>query len=451
MQHTAVELAELIRTRQVSPVEVVRQVLDRIDREDPRLHSFVTVDHEGALEAARRAERSDPIGPLHGVPVAVKDLSLTRGLRTTFGSLLHRDFVPDVDSLSVERLRRAGAVIVGKTNTPEFGYKGVTDNRLGPPTVNPWNRERTAGGSSGGSAAAVAAGLVPLAEGTDGAGSIRIPAAFCGVVGMKPTFGRVPRHPVPDLYYTLSHTGPITRTVADAVLMLEVLAGPDPRDPWCLTERMVEEPEPRRVAWSPDLGYAQVEPEVARVALEAVRRLPYEVEEAHPGFPDPEEVELGIWRTVYAARFGPLQPEVRERMDPLLAEIVDEGMAMPAWELAKQSLERTRLYETLERFFRRFDLLVTPTMPVEAFPVTRQRPESVDKPTLFGWTPFTYPFNLAGLPAVTVPAGRTAGGLPVGLQIVGRRGADRQVLQAAAAFERASSSADSLVGTPGTA
>lgn len=436
MTGTAVELAALIRNREVSPVEVVQAALDRIDRLDPDLRAFVTVDYEGALAAAREAERSEPAGPLHGVPVAVKDLSLTRGLRTTFGSLLHRDFVPDQDSVSVERLRAAGAILVGKTNTPEFGYKGVTDNRLGPPTVNPWNRERTAGGSSGGSAAAVAAGLVPLAEGTDGAGSIRIPACFCGVVGLKPTFGRVPRHPVPDLYYTLSHTGPIACTVADAALMLEVLAGPDSRDPWSLDDFPAAR-EPRRVAWSPDLGYAQVEPEVARVAREAVARLPYEVEEADPGFPDPEEVELGIWRTVYAARFGPLPPEVRERMDPLLAAIVDEGMAMPAWELAKQSLERTRLWETLERFFGRYDLLVTPTMPVEAFPASQQRPDTVDKATLFGWTPFTYPFNLTGLPAVTVPAGLTRSGLPVGLQIVGRRGADRQVLLAAAAFERA--------------
>lgn len=437
MLPNAVELAARIRAREISPVEVVRDALDRIERLDPALRAFVTIDPEGALAAAREAERTPPVGPLHGVPVAVKDLSLTRGLRTTFGSLLHRDFVPDQDSVSVERLRRAGAVIVGKTNTPEFGWKGVTDNRLGPPTVNPWNRERTAGGSSGGSAAAVAAGMVPLAEGTDGAGSIRIPAAFCGVVGMKPTFGRVPRHPVPDLYYTLSHTGPLTRTVADAELMLEVLAGPDPRDPWCLTEAMGEALPPRRVAWSPDLGYARVEPEVARVALAAARKLPWELEEAHPGFPDPEDVELGIWCTVYAARFGELDPAQRGLMDPGLVEVIDQGMRMPASELARGSLARTRLWETVERFFRTYDLLVTPTMPVVAFPASQQHPLPVDKPTLFGWTPFTYPFNLTGLPALTVPAGLTSEGLPVGLQIIGRRGADRQVLAAGAAFEQA--------------
>ncbi len=443
-EYSAAELASLIRRRELSPVEITEHYLRRIDALNPKLNAFITVDYEGAIAAAREAESSPPQGPLHGVPVAVKDLSLTKGLRSTSGSLTLKDNIPSVDSVSAERIREAGGIIIGKTNTPEFGYKGVTDNRLGEPTLNPWDTSRTSGGSSGGSAAAVAAGLAPVAEGTDGAGSIRIPAGFCGVVGIKPSFARVPRYPIPDIYYTLSHTGPIARTADDAALLLDVLSGYDKRDPLSMTEPLrlsPYAPEPLRIAWSPRLNYAPLEPEIEAITEKAALKLceaGHSVERADPDITDPEPLELNIWNTVYAARYGPLEEPMRSLFTPELAEIVDEGMRLPAWRLCKDSIERTKLYYEMEKFFGTFDLLLTPTLPVEAFPVEKQRPETVEgRPitTLFGWTPFTYPFNLTGQPAVTVPAGLTASGLPAGLQIIGPRGSEALIMQVARQFE----------------
>lgn len=466
-QYSATELAVLIRKRKLSPVEIVKSLLERIDKLNPSLNAFTTVDYEGALQAAKVAENTPPTGPLHGIPVAIKDLSYTKGLRTTCGSLTLKDNVPEVDSISVERIRRAGAIIIGKTNTPEFGYKGVTDNRLGAPTRNPWNTGRTSGGSSGGSAAAVAAGLVPLAEGTDGAGSIRIPASFCGVVGLKPSFARVPRTPIPDIWYTLSHTGSIARTVADAALLYDVLAGPDPRDPLSYTtiERCdnlhptvaledwdapylkagagvghTEIGNRMTIGYSPDLGYAAVDPEVAQIVAQAAHELAslHEVVDANVSVEDPEQIELNIWNAVYAARYGPLKSPTRDLFTPELAGLVDEGMRLSGFELYHDSIARTKLYYTMAEYFVHHDLLITPTMAVEAFPIEQQRPAEINgRPmtTLFGWTPFTYPFNLTGQPAVTVPVGLTASGLPVGMQIIGGRGQEKKVLTVAQQYE----------------
>ncbi|MBQ7569114.1 amidase [bacterium] len=469
-EYSALDLAELILSKQLSPLELTKHCLQRIEKYSSELNAFITVDAQGALLAAQKAESQSPAGLLHGLPIAIKDLSLTKGLRSTSGSLLQKDYVPDEDSVAVARVRQAGAIIVGKSNTPEFGYKGVTDNRLLPPCANPWDTSRTSGGSSGGSAAAIAAGLCPLAEGTDGAGSIRIPAGFCGAVGVKPSFARVPRYPIPDIYYNLSHTGPITSTVADAILLLAVQSGPDLRDPLSITDSLFAAPEceqleravspsqfyralrdfvtvtdrdPKlRLAWSADLGYAPVEPEIQAICQQAAQKLTqlgHSIDEDCPSFSDPEPIELNIWNTVYAERYAPLSPETRAQLTPELAGLIDLGTQVSAYQMGRDAMERTKLYYKTQSFFERYDVLITPTLPVEAFPKTMQRPQSIaGRPitTLFGWTPFTYPFNLTGQPAVTVPAGLTAHGLPAGIQLIGPRGSEMRLLKLASQFEQ---------------
>ena len=440
----AVELAQKIRAKELSPVEVVGAFLERIDKFNSRLNAFITVDPEGALKAAREAEEYPSDRPLHGVPVAIKDLSYTEGMRTTCGSLTLKDNIPNCDSISVTRVRQAGGIVIGKTNTPEFGYKGITNNRVFGTTFNPWELTRHAGGSSGGSACAVAAKLAPLAEGTDGAGSIRIPASFCGVVGFKPSFAMVPRYPIPDLYYTLSHTGPLARHVEDAALLFEVLAGVSSHDN--LSMNPVDWPKTAqdrlKIAYSPTLNYAAVEDEVAQTVAEGAlkfKELGYEVMEENPPIPeDPEPIELNIWNTVYASRYAPLNDRMRELLEPEMVEIIEEGMKLPTYKYSQDSIKRTKLYYIMDEFFERYDLMITPTMPLEAFDYHLERPQTVGGRvinTLFGWTPFTYPFNLTGLPAITVPAGLSAAGLPIGLQIVGPRGSDRLILQVAKRFE----------------
>ncbi len=410
---TAVELTELLKRREISPRELQEHYLRRIEERNPELSCY--------LHVAREPIPDELPGPLYGLPVAFKDLTPVKNMPCTSGSLLYRDFVPEIEAAVVERTRRAGGIVLGKTNTPELGYKGVTDNQLAPPCRNPRDPRRTAGGSSGGAACAVAAGLAPLAEGTDGAGSIRIPASFCGVVGHKPTRGLVARFPVPDAFYTLSHIGPIARTVHDCALFLDVLAGHDPRDPLSLRNQTrflegLQEPlGSLRLAWSPDLGYARVDPDVLGRLQPLVERLG--AEQVKLDWPDPEPLELDLWALTYAGRFEP-----DPRLDPELQEIIRYGQRLPAARAGQVSVQRTEFYSRVHRLFQEYDLLLTPTMPCGAFPVEQQRPPGVD--TLFGWTPFTYPFNLTGHPALTVPAALDADGMPLGLQIVGRLGAD---------------------------
>jgi Asp-tRNA(Asn)/Glu-tRNA(Gln) amidotransferase A subunit family amidase len=413
---SAHELARRIRSKEISPVEVMEALLDRIAALNPSINAYCTLAAEVSILSG------EPLGPLHGVPVSVKDLIFTRRLLTTAGSRLLADHVPEEDAVAVERLRGAGAIIVGKTNTPEFGFKGVTDNPLFGVTRNPWDLSRTPGGSSGGAGAAVAAGLGPLALGSDGGGSIRIPASFCGIYGLKPSFGRVPSGPGLPGWETLSHTGPLTRTVRDAALMLDVLAGPDDRDRHSL-------PAPAgppflaacddgiagfSVAWSADLGHGHVDPEIADLCADAAVRfeaLGCHVEVVVPTWEDPEP----IFRTLAA------------------------GEAYAAYRDRLESGERLEFWGEVQRFLARFDLLITPTVAVapfalDALPIREIAGTAVSP---LGWTPFTYPFNLTGQPAASVPAGFTAAGLPVGLQIVGRRHADRTVLAASAAWEAA--------------
>ena len=449
---SAVELAERYRSRDLSPVEVVEAVLARIERLNPTLNAFCTVTAEGARAEARAAERrlaaGEPRGPLDGVPLSVKDNFATAGLRTTSGSLLLRDNVPTVDAPAVERARAAGAVILGKTNTPEFAWRGSTDNRLFGPTRNPWDSARTPGGSSGGAASAVAAGLGPIALATDGAGSIRIPASFCGLFGLKPSFGRVPFYPPAGASELIAHAGPIARTVRDAALLLDATAGPDPRDQWSLPAREGSFAAAcdggiagLRVAWSPDLGHIPVDPDVAtlceRVAG-AFADLGCRVEGADPPILDPLPVLQTIYTAGQVGNHGRRPPEELAQMDPDLVALIEEGRRLSAADYLQAVIARQAIADGFRRHFERFDLLLTPTLAVPAFELGIVGPERVDGRPIphLGWT-LCFPFNFTGAPAATVPCGFTSSGLPVGLQIVGRRHDDAGVLRAAAAYEAA--------------
>ncbi len=449
---SALDLSRLYRRGELTPNELVDSLLQRIDELDPRLNAFVEVLADEARAAASAAAQAlqagNDRGLLHGVPVAIKDQINIKGVRVTFGTPLLEHQVADEDAPLVQRLRAAGAIILGTTNMPEFGWQGHSWSPLWGMTHNPWNLERSAGGSSAGSAAAIAAGLAPFALGSDGAGSIRIPASFCGVFGLKPTYGRVPMYPV-SVSELVTHYGPMSRSVRDAAAMLDVMAGPDPRDPFCLPppdESYLAACEGGieglKVAWSPDLGYAKVDPEVARLTEAAAHRfldLGCYVEEATPGFPDP------IWSadqhlTAGAAnRAWDKLPEWRDRMDPGFVATAEIMAQRTLFDSARARLQRLQVADTMGRFFQRYDLLLTPTMPEPAFGLDRS--ERPYQPSI-GWSPFTYPFNLTGEPAATVPCGWTSDGLPVGLQIVGPRFAEGRVFRAAAAFESARPWAD---------
>ena len=448
----ATELAERLRSRRLSASEVVQAFLERIRRVNPSLNAYVTLDEERALREARAADerlfhaaRPDP---LHGVPFSVKDVVFTAGLRTTAGSRIYERYVPEKDAIAVARLRAAGAILLGKTNTPEFGYKATTENPLFGPTCNPWDMTRTAGGSSGGAAAATAAGLSPLSVGTDGGGSIRIPASFCGVFGLKPTFGRVPVLPGFGGWRTLSHTGPIARTVRDAALMFDVMAGPHeidrvslPESPTsCLSE--LEHPRKNlRLGYSADLGFATVEHEVAAV-VEAV--LPVFEEIGHSV--EKTEIALGAAKKSFetivlvenAGANGKYLEEHRALMDEGLVKFIEAGLECRAVDYTAATRVRDDLAAKLAAFFADHDLLLTPTVAVAPFPIG-QAPREMGgvKMEPVDWIPFTYAFNLTGNPAASVPCGTTAVGLPVGLQVVGPRHADALVLNLCAQLEEA--------------
>jgi len=450
---SATDLAALIRRKKVSPVEVVDAVLDRIERVNPQLNAYVTVTGDEARRHARAAERalgrrSATPGPLHGVPFSVKDLVITKGVRTTFGTRLYADHVPVEDAPIVERLRAAGAILLGKTNTPTFGWLGSTHNLVFGVTRNPWKLDRTPGGSSGGAAAAVAAGLGPLAVGTDGGGSIRLPAAFSGIVGHKPSYGRVPTYPASPTW-SLSHAGPMTRTVADAALMLRVIAGPDERDPYSLPRDGVDYVKAARagvrglrVAYAEDLGnLTAVDPEVRRVAARAARvfrELGCRLDIVAPRWPSAADAWFQIFCGGLATRLAPFRDR-RQDVEPGLYALVEGLLDQPPTRYVQAWVDRLAWWQHPRAFFERYDLLLTPTTACPPFAAERNDPGEIAgrAVTAYGWVPYTYPFNLTGQPAASVPCGFTREGLPIGLQLVGRRFDDATVLRAAAAFERA--------------
>jgi aspartyl-tRNA(Asn)/glutamyl-tRNA(Gln) amidotransferase subunit A len=446
----AFELAARIRQRDVSPVEVTRAVLERADRLDPHLNAFCTRMDEEALAEAQRAEvavaRGDVLGPLHGVPVSIKDNIYIKGCRTTFGSKLLENDVTAVDAPLVERLRAAGAILIGRTNSPEFGWKGVTDNRVFGITRNPWNLELTPGGSSGGASAAVASGIGPIGIGTDGGGSLRIPASFCGLVGHKPSYGRVPTWPGVSIG-ALRHPGGITRTVTDSALLLNVISGPDERDAGSLPADDVDYVaeldrgiDGVRIAFSPNLGYSTVHHDVAKhVALgaEAFSETGASIERVDLDWPDPYECWKVFFYGAAAARLGRELDQRGDLLDPGLRLAVEEAVQLTGLESSAALVARDEFWQRVRVLFESFDLLITPTLAVPPFPVGQDNaPPLTDEPQgELQWTQFTYPFNLTGQPAVSLPCGWTDEGLPIGMQIIGRRFDDALVLRAARAFE----------------
>ncbi len=447
----ATELVTMIRAKQLSPVELTRAVLERIERVNPTLNAFCTLTADTALARARDAEaavmRGGPLGPLHGIPYSIKDLAFTRGVRTMSGSHIFATRVPDVDAPFVRRLAAAGGVMLGKTTSPEFGWKALGDSPLTGITRNPWNTAMTTGGSSAGAAAAAAAGLGPLAHGSDGAGSIRIPSSFCGVYGLKPSYGRVPMWPISNNDYA-SHNGPMTRTVADAALMLSVMAGPDDWDKSALDAppadyvgRLRDGVRGLRVAFSPNLDSQRVDPEVATIVAQAARAFQElgAVEDVKCGFADSHRIIRLLWNAHEAGNYARYLPEFRSRMDPGLVASIEDGLRYSVTEYVEARGEKLAYCDSVRPLFETYDLLLTPSVSVTAFEVGRLNPAHWPQHEWdwFPWAGFSYPFNFTGHPAASIPAGFTAAGMPVGLQIVGRRNADLTVLQASAAFEQA--------------
>ena len=450
-QCTASELLQLYRDRKASPVEATRAVLARIDALNPRLNAFCLVAHEAALESAAASEarwaRGTPAGELDGVPVSIKDLILTRGWPTLRGS---RTVDPkqawDVDAPATARLREAGAVLLGKTTTPEFGCKGETNSPLTGITRNPWDLSKTPGGSSGGTAAAVASGLGPLSVGTDGAGSVRIPAAFCGTFGLKPSFGRVPAYPLSP-FGSVAHLGPHTMSVRDAALMLNVLKQPDardwsslPYDPADMLDGLELGVRGLRVAYSPALGYAQavVDPEVASAVAQAVRELEglgAIVEQVDPGIEDSLDICTGLWFVGAWSVWNTLDTQQQAVTDPDFRAEAQLGAEYSALDVQRLNLRRGALGSHMRQFMQRRDVLVTPTVAVPAFGARPAGQMSMTPKAMLGWTPFSYPFNLTQQPACTIPCGLTKAGLPIGLQFVGPMFGDALVLRAARAYE----------------
>ena len=444
------ELIRLYRAGEASPVEAVRAALARIETHNGDINAFCLVDGEGALAAAAASEarwrQGAPLGLVDGVPATVKDLVLARGWPTRRGSAMMADAQPGQDDApSVARLREHGAVLLGKTATPEFGWKGVTDSPLTGVTRNPWNPERTPGGSSGGAAAAAILGMGALHIGTDGGGSIRIPSSFSGTFGLKPSFGRVPHWPYGP-FGTLAHVGPITRSVADAALMLTVLAGPDIRDSYAVPadgrdyrDGLEDGVAGLRLAFSADLGGHHVDPDVAALVEAAAwefEALGARVEPAEPDAGDAHDTFMTLWFAGACRMLEPFDAATRALADPGLVSLAEAGEAISLAKYMAAVDARRALAVRLNLFFEDFDLLLLPTMPLAAFATGRDVPGGPDGGEWLDWSPFTYPFNLTGLPAASAPCGLTGDGLPVGLQIVGPRYQDARVLRAARAFER---------------
>ncbi len=455
----AVELAAQIQSRALSPVELMRATLERIEGSQPILNAFITIAADSAMDAARAAEaavmRGDALGPLHGLPVAVKDLVPTAGIRTTWGSLIFKDHVPDKDAVAVARLKAAGAIVVGKTTTPEFGQQCLTQAPLFGRTRNAWRADRSSGGSSGGSAVAVAAGLIALAVATDGGGSTRIPAACNGVVGVKQGLGVVPQEYAQDGFGNISYITPMTRTVADAALMLDVMAGPHifdpqttarPRADFAAAVRASHSLAGVRIGWRARLGNAAVASAVISAcesALTALAGLGATVEAHEAPFENPEAVWFVNNGAYRMAQFGHHLREHRTIMDPTFVRQMDRVAHYSAAELYAAIFQRTRLYRQVQTWFDACDIIAMPTLSRTAVPIDQDffGPIEIDNQLVenirASWYPYTMPFNLTGNPAISLPCGFDPAGMPMAIQLIARPGEDAELLRIAAAFEQA--------------
>lgn len=447
---SASDLLVAYANKDISPVEAVRASLNQIEKYNSTFNAFCLVDHENALLAAKESEqrwyKGAPIGRIDGIPTSVKDLVLAKGWPTLRGSKTSdKDQISVEDAPSVARLREHGAVLLGKTTTPEYGWKGVTDSPLTGLTTNPWNTERTPGGSSGGAAVAAVCGMGAMHIGSDGGGSIRIPSSFCGLVGIKANFGRVPVYPASP-FGTLSHVGPMTRSVQDTALMLTVMAEPDSRDAFALpyegrnyTDVIEGGIEELRFAFSPNLGYAKVDQDVAAIVENAVKSFAdkgINVIEVNPCFKNPIDVFRSHWYAGAAYILRGMSHQQRALVDPGLQQVAELGNRITMNDYINNGLIRSQLCVTMRKFHEEFDILLTPTMSMPAFSLGKDSPIGSNGENWDNCCPFTYPFNLTGQPAATVPCGLTSDGLPVGLQIVGRQFDEVSVLRTARAFEK---------------
>ena len=453
----AYEMLEKIKTQELTSTEITETIIERVEKINPIINAYCTPTFELARETAKKADeivkKGEKLGLLHGIPTSIKDLMLLKGVRTTYGSLLHENFIPEDDEIVVKRLKNAGCVILGKTNTPEFGHVALTNNKIFGETKNPWDTETNSGGSSGGAAASVAAGIGPLALGSDGGGSIRVPSSCCGVYGLKPTFGRIPRYPHDTItFWSMDHYGPIVRYVKDAALMLNVMKGYHPADKNSLTDDNIdyvkileEKPKKIKIGYSMTLGFGKaLEDEVRESILDGIQKFEqydWDVEEAKLKIRNPGKAFKTLASIGYAYD---LQKAYNNRLEDLctdLSSIIRLGLDTSSMNIGKAREQRKRVYEVMYQYFRNYDVLITPTTPCPAFKPgwsdTGTTFPTIGKKTLstMDWIIFTFPFNMTGLPAASIPSGWTKSGLPIGMQIVGKRYDERTVLQVSKAFE----------------
>jgi len=449
----AFEMKEKIASQELSSVEITEAIIERINKINPIINAYCTTTFDLARKMAKeaddRAKSGERSGLLNGVPTSIKDLNPIKGIRTTYGSKIFEHHIPENDDIAVQRLKEAGCVILGKTNTPEFGFKGVTDNLIFGYSHNPWNLDLTTGGSSGGAAAAVVSGLGPLAQGSDGGGSIRHPSSLCGAYGLKPSFGRVPRFPkMFSMYMDLAVIGPIVRCVKDAALMLDVMKGPFdgdkstlPEDGFRYIDRISELPKNLKIGYSVDLGYAKVvDSEVEKNILNAVKlfeNLEWSVEKAKIKLRKAQLSFTTIWTSQLAFNLKPYLKEWENKMDPDLIKLIKAGLSYDGMALPRAIAGRNQVYEAFYKVFKDYDILITPSLAIPAFELGLMFPSKINdinvSPT--AWMPFSFPFNLTGHPAASIPSGRSSKGLPIGMQIVGRRFDELTVLQVSKAFE----------------
>lgn len=449
---SAYEMADAIKRQEMSSSEITEVMIERIEKINPIIHAFCTLTFDLARKMAKKADEAAKRGEgglLNGIPTSIKDLTMVKGVRTTFGSKLYENFIPDVNSVNADRLINAGIVLLGKTNTPEFGFKGCTNNLIFEETLNPWNLGRTTGGSSGGAVAAEVSGLCTLAQGSDGGGSIRIPSSLCGVYGFKSTYGLIPHYPQNYLFGEfLKHDGPITRYVKDATLMLDAMKGPHDGDKCSLpdlninyTDIVDQKPKNLNIGYSTSLGYAKVmDPEVEKSVIDSVKKFEtygWNIEQAKVRMKSPQTTFYTLWAGMMAYDFGPKLDEWRDKMDPDLVKIIEAGKGFTGIGIMKALKTRNDFYEKFYQFFKKYDILITPTVSVPAFELGMMYPAKIDGRTVSptAWSPFSSIFNLTGLPAASIPCGWSSDGLPIGMQIIGKRLNDATVLQVSKAFE----------------
>jgi Asp-tRNA(Asn)/Glu-tRNA(Gln) amidotransferase A subunit family amidase len=449
---SACEMAEKIKTQELTSLEITETIIERIEKVNPIINAYCTTSFDLAREMAEKADMAVKkrlkLGILNGIPTSIKDLIETKGVRTTYGSKIYENYIPNEDDLTVKKLKDAGIVLLGKTNTPEDGHKAITDNLIFGESKNPWNIKKTCGGSSGGAAAAVSAGLGPLALGSDGGGSVRIPSCFCGVYGLKPNFGRIARNFTHIAFSDLSHYGPIVRYVKDAALMLDVMAGPDPIDKHSIPlqntnflKNLKEKPKRLKIGYSMDLGFVKaIDDDVEKAVFTAAQKFEkfdWKVEEAKLKFKNAYNTFTIIVTAALAYDYKLLMNKWRDKLTPTLVKMIDAGMSYKSLDLIQAESQRKEIERSITDFFKRYDIMITPTTTIPAFELGIMFPERIAGKTVSptGWMPFAFPFNMSWNPAASIPCGWSKEGLPIGMQIIGRLLDETTVLQVSKAFE----------------